>query len=187
MTATLSCPSSCLVFSANRGQLEAGSTTTGSSFLPSTPPLALISSMAISTVSFNTVSEMAMVPERLCRMPTLMVSAAYDGSVDRVVRATAAVSALRVKRREFRCCMCASPVVISFHLAARWPVFETAFAWRWGDFREARGLWEYAVWRMPGAVGVLGLSGLTFIAGTSPDWRANSTRIWHRIGPVCLQ
>jgi len=26
---------------------------------------------------------------------------------------------------------------------------------------------------MPGAVGVLGLSGLTFIAGTSPDWRAN--------------
>jgi len=40
---------------------------------------------------------------------------------------------------------------------------------------------------MPGAVGVLGLSGLTFIAGTSPDWRANSTRTWLRTGPFCLQ
>ena len=74
ITATLSCVRSCRVFSAKRGQLEAGSTTTGSSFLPSTPPLALISSMAISTVSFSTVSEMAIVPDRLCRMPTLMVS-----------------------------------------------------------------------------------------------------------------
>ena len=71
--ATLSCVSNCLAFSANSGQLLAGSTTTGSSFLPSTPPWALISSMAISTVSFSTVSEIAMVPDRLCSTPILMV------------------------------------------------------------------------------------------------------------------
>jgi len=35
--------------------------------------LALISSMAMSTVSYNTVSEIAMVPDKLCKMPTLMV------------------------------------------------------------------------------------------------------------------
>jgi hypothetical protein len=56
--------------------LEAGSTTTGSSFLPSTPPGLLISSMVISAVSLSAVSEMAMVPDSECRMPTLMVSAA---------------------------------------------------------------------------------------------------------------
>jgi hypothetical protein len=76
VTATLSCDSSWRAFSANFGQSEAGSTTTGSSFLPSTPPLALISSMVISAVSLRAVSEMAMVPDRECRMPTLMVSAA---------------------------------------------------------------------------------------------------------------
>ena len=92
ITATLSWVSSCLAFSANSGQLDAGSTTTGSSFLPSTPPWALISSMAISAVSFSTVSEIAMVPDRLCRMPTLIVSAAKAG-VPRAARATAAVRA----------------------------------------------------------------------------------------------
>ena len=45
-----------------------------------TPPEALISSMVISAVSFSAVSEMAMVPERECRMPTLMVSSARDAS-----------------------------------------------------------------------------------------------------------
>ena len=44
--------------------------------LPSTPPLALISSMVISATSFSGVSEIAMVPESELRMPTLMVSAA---------------------------------------------------------------------------------------------------------------
>jgi hypothetical protein len=53
---------------------------------------------------------MAMVPERLCKMPTLMVSAANAGKADKPVKATAAVIALSVKRREFRPCMCASPV-----------------------------------------------------------------------------
>ncbi|MDT4840630.1 hypothetical protein FQZ97_744580 [compost metagenome] len=103
ITAALSCVSNCLVFSANSGQLEAGSTTTGSSFLPSRPPLALISSMAISTVSLSTVSEMAMVPERLCSTPTLMVSWAWAGRAERPPSVTATAAAervLRVKRRE---------------------------------------------------------------------------------------
>ena len=99
ITATLSCVSSCLAFSANSGQLEAGSTTTGSSFLPSTPPLALISSMAISTVSLSTVSEIAIVPDSECSTPTLMVSCANTGNDIAPARATAALSALSVKRR----------------------------------------------------------------------------------------
>ena len=52
--------------------------------MPSTPPLALISSIAIKTVSFNTVSEMAMVPDRLCKMPTLMVFIDARGRLDRI-------------------------------------------------------------------------------------------------------
>ena len=74
MTATLSCVISWRAFSANSGQFDAGSTTTASSFLPSRPPLALISSIAISTVSLSTVSEMAIVPDSECSTPTLMVS-----------------------------------------------------------------------------------------------------------------
>jgi hypothetical protein len=75
-TATLSWVSNWRPFSANNGQFDAGSTTTGSSILPLTPPLALISSMVISAMSLSEVSEMAMVPDKECRMPTLMVSAA---------------------------------------------------------------------------------------------------------------
>ena len=62
-TATLSWSSSCLAFSAKRSQLEAGSTTTGWSLRPSTPPLALISSTAISTTSRSETSLMAIVPD----------------------------------------------------------------------------------------------------------------------------
>ena len=61
-------------FSANSGQFEAGSTTTASSFLPSSPPFLFCSSMSISMTSFSVVSLMAMVPESECRMPTLIVS-----------------------------------------------------------------------------------------------------------------
>ncbi len=75
-TATLSWVINWRAFSANSGQFDAGSTTTGSSFLPSKPPLALISSTAINAVFFNAVSEIAMVPDNECRMPTLIVSAA---------------------------------------------------------------------------------------------------------------
>ena len=75
-TATLSLTRSSRAFSANSGQLDAGSTTTGSSFLPSSPPFLFCSAMSISMVSFSVVSLIAMVPERECRIPTLMVSAA---------------------------------------------------------------------------------------------------------------
>src|SRR5258708_37993638 len=71
-TATLSCVMSWRAFSAKSGQFEAGSTTTGSIFMPITPPLALISSNAISAVSFSTVSLIAMVPDSECSTPTLM-------------------------------------------------------------------------------------------------------------------
>src|ERR1700688_1843232 len=77
--ATLSCVINWRAFSANSGQLEAGSTTTASSFLPSTPPLELISSMAISVTSLSTVSLIAIVPDNECRPPTLTVSAASVG------------------------------------------------------------------------------------------------------------
>ena len=69
-----------MAFSAKRSQFEAGSTTTVSIIRPITPPLALISSTAIITVSRNDTSLMAMVPLRECKMPILIGSlpAAYD-------------------------------------------------------------------------------------------------------------
>ena len=73
--ATLSTLSSCRAFSANSGQLDAGSTTTASSLLPSRPPFLFCSSISISMTSFSVVSLIAMVPESECRMPTLIVGA----------------------------------------------------------------------------------------------------------------
>src|SRR5450756_851962 len=75
-TDTLSLEISARAFSANSGQLEAGSTTTASSFLPSTPPFLFCSSMSISITSLSVVSLIAIVPESECRMPILMVSSA---------------------------------------------------------------------------------------------------------------
>src|SRR5215831_14160925 len=72
--ATFSLVISSRAFSANSGQLDAGSTTTGSSFLPSSPPFLFWASIIIRTVSFSVVSLMAMVPDSECRTPTLMVS-----------------------------------------------------------------------------------------------------------------
>src|SRR5581483_3767165 len=77
-TATLSLEMSSRAFSAKSGQFEAGSTTTGSSFLPSKPPFLFCSSIIISTVSFSVVSLMAMVPESECKTPTLIVSCALE-------------------------------------------------------------------------------------------------------------
>ena len=74
--ATLSLVSSSRAFSANSGQFEAGSTTTGSIFLPSRPPLALMSATSISIRSFRMVSLIAIVPDSECRIPILMVSSA---------------------------------------------------------------------------------------------------------------
>src|SRR6202011_12373 len=80
-------------FSANNGQLEAGSTTTASSFLPSRPPFLFCSSINISITSFSVVSLMAMVPESEWRMPTLMVSCAWAGSAAARPSARTAVAA----------------------------------------------------------------------------------------------
>src|SRR5215470_5876245 len=72
--ATLSWEISFCAFSANVGQSEAPSSTTGSSFLPSTPPAALTSSMASSSAFLTVTSLIAIVPLNECRIPTLMVS-----------------------------------------------------------------------------------------------------------------
>ena len=81
--ATLSLVMSSRAFSANSGQLEAGSTTTASSFLPSRPPFLFCSSISMSMTSFSVVSLIAMVPESECRMPTLIVSWALAGKCRR--------------------------------------------------------------------------------------------------------
>ena len=61
-------------FSAKVGQSDAPSSMTGSIFLPSTPPAALISSIASSSASLTETSQIAIVPLSECRMPTLIVS-----------------------------------------------------------------------------------------------------------------
>jgi hypothetical protein len=75
--ATFSFSSSSRAFSANSGQLEAGSTTTASTLRPSRPPFLLMSSTIIRTVSFRVVSLIAIVPDSECRTPTLIGSAAW--------------------------------------------------------------------------------------------------------------
>ncbi len=70
--ATLSTDSNCLAFSANSGQLEAGSTTTASSLRPITPPFLFCSSISISITSLSGASLIAIVPDKECRMPTLI-------------------------------------------------------------------------------------------------------------------
>src|SRR5438093_1269947 len=75
IVATWSCWISLRVFSANVGQSDAPSSMTGTIFLPITPPLALISSMASSVASFTEVSLMDIVPLSECSTPTLIVSA----------------------------------------------------------------------------------------------------------------
>src|SRR3954451_17546907 len=71
--AHLSADSNCRAFSAKSGQFEAGSTTTGSSFLPSRPPFLFCSAISISMTSFSVVSLIAIVPDSECSTPTLIV------------------------------------------------------------------------------------------------------------------
>ena len=80
-TETLSFSISSLAFSANSGQFEAGSTTTASSFLPSTPPFLFCSSISISITSLSVVSLIAIVPDSECKMPILIVSSAANAAV----------------------------------------------------------------------------------------------------------
>ena len=71
--AHLSTDSNCRAFSAKSGQFEAGSTTTGSSFRPSSPPFLFCAAISISMMSFSVVSLIAIVPDSECSTPTLMV------------------------------------------------------------------------------------------------------------------
>ena len=86
-TETLSFSISSLAFSANSGQFDAGSTTTASSFLPSTPPFLFCSSISISITSLSVVSLIAIVPDSECRMPILIVSSAAKAGVDPIASA----------------------------------------------------------------------------------------------------
>src|SRR6187551_2725368 len=91
-TATLSLVISSSAFSANSGQFDAGSTTTGSSFLPRTPPFLFCSSISMSMASFSVVSLIAMVPESECSTPILIVSCACAAPSKPVDNATVAAS-----------------------------------------------------------------------------------------------
>src|SRR5713226_4152328 len=97
--ATLSLTNSSRAFSANNGQFEAGSTTTGSICLPSSPPLALMSATSISIMSFRMVSLIAIVPDSEWRMPILMVSSAFAWftPVPRMARTAAASESQRYR------------------------------------------------------------------------------------------
>ena len=88
-------------FSANSGQFDAGSTTTGSIFAPITPPLALISSIAISAMSFSTVSLIAMVPDSECRMPTLTVFCCANAELLKTAATDAAMASVLTNERRF--------------------------------------------------------------------------------------
>jgi hypothetical protein len=54
--------------------------------------------MVISAVSFSAVSEMAMVPDSECRMPTLMVSAAWAAMPMEDRAAARTVALMKVRR-----------------------------------------------------------------------------------------
>src|ERR1043165_10149393 len=98
-TETLSLVISSRAFSANSGQFDAGSTTTASSFLPSTPPFLFCSSIRNRTVSFSVVSLIAMVPDSECRTPTLMVSSAAFADVNVARPRTSPALAASQRRR----------------------------------------------------------------------------------------
>src|SRR3954468_14049294 len=68
---TLSLTSNFLAFSAKVGQSLAPSSWMNLILRPSTPPMALICSMASFSASIEPVSEIAMVPVAECRMPTV--------------------------------------------------------------------------------------------------------------------
>src|ERR1700754_268261 len=71
MAATLSLTSSFLAFSAKVGQSLAPSSWMNLILRPSTPPMALICSMASFSASIDPVSEIAIVPVAECRIPTV--------------------------------------------------------------------------------------------------------------------
>src|SRR5579871_3683670 len=115
-TATLSLVISSRAFSANSGQFEAGSTTTASSFLPSTPPFLFCSSIRKRTVSFSVVSLMAMVPESEWSTPTLMVSSAAFAFENPARPKTSPAAAASHQRRPSAIVSCVNCVGMKCHL-----------------------------------------------------------------------
>src|SRR5690606_12980927 len=103
--ATLCTSSSSRAFSANSGQSDAGSTTTASSFLPSSPPAAFCCSISISIVSLSVVSLIAIVPDSECSTPTLIVS-----SADAPAAPNASAAPSTRPPRILRTCMSVPPV-----------------------------------------------------------------------------
>src|SRR5579872_2280006 len=76
---------------------DSGSSSIHSIFLPRTPPLALISSIAIFSTRFSDFSLMAIVPVSECRMPTLMVDPAAALLHPESMNGASACAAARVK------------------------------------------------------------------------------------------
>src|SRR6516164_4132142 len=151
-TATLSCCNNCFAFSANNGQLEAPSTTTGSICFPRTPPFLFISSKANNTMSRNDVSLIAIVPDNECRTPTLTLpllrstSFALKGAVqarDTIIAATLTdiESILLPGSRAARAILVLlgyfifffSTLVICFLIFAPWGRFEAGFSPKTGQ------------------------------------------------------
>src|SRR3954454_6429046 len=128
-TETLSLVMSSRAFSANSGQLEAGSTTTASSFLPKSPPFLFCSSMSMSMTSFSVVSLIAMVPDNECRTPTLIVSCAEADEMPPATAATAANAPTALV-------MCLIVLIIRLSVLVIWAAVQR----RRGRKRYAKGL-----------------------------------------------
>src|ERR1700678_179078 len=143
-TATLSCCKSCFAFSANNGQLEAPSTTTGSICFPRTPPLLLISSNANSKLSPSDVSLIAIVPDSECKTPTLTLpllrstSLAFEGAV----QARDTVAATQADRENILLLRRSAPsviLVLSGHF-----IFFSLVLWLFAFWSSRRGGFEAA-------------------------------------------
>ncbi len=90
MTSTSETVKSSRAFSAKSGQSDAGSTTTASIWQPNNPPAAFCLSTSISMVSFNVVSEIAIVPESECSTP-ILIGSAHSAAASVVLPKSAAV------------------------------------------------------------------------------------------------
>jgi hypothetical protein len=94
-------------FSANVAGSDAGSSTTGTIFMPLTPPAALISSIAMIVAWFNEVSMIAVVPVNEYSTPTLISPPAARASDAFLIQmcgkpAAAAAPAVAAPLRNFR-------------------------------------------------------------------------------------
>src|SRR5437764_5629483 len=136
IAATLSLTSSSLAFSAKVGQSLAPSSWMNLILRPSTPPMALICSMASFSASIEPVSEIAMVPVAECRMPqvtsvsvtaspVVLIAevagpAAKDGRGSMVKAGTAAIPISSFRRNaDCRPCFLSSDISTPFEFEER--------------------------------------------------------------------